>query len=160
MADDIPDLQEWKEDMQRRRRGFRPGYSPNLEQAKRDLKLTPQEIYLYQHHLANSAKGGVANPDNSISTLYQMTQEANGRQYNLPTVWDAQILSPQESFKRAQAIGLDKFPSYDTEEEADKRYSYMHEYLGRDMSGWFDSGEKPVYPPFRYGVGPGNQMGE
>ena len=35
----IPSLEEWKKDAKLRQRGFKPGYSPNLEAAKRDLKL-------------------------------------------------------------------------------------------------------------------------
>jgi hypothetical protein len=104
--------------------------------AKRDLDLTPQEEYLYQTHLRNleASKGGVVNPkEGGKSTLYQMSFEKNGRFYNIPTLWDGKFLNEDQSIARAEAIGLDNFPSYNTEQQAETRYMKMHQYMERDL---------------------------
>jgi hypothetical protein len=132
MPDTFPYLEQWKRDAQMRQQGFKPGHSQHFERAKSELKLTPQEEYLYQHHLANLAKGGVRNPDGSVSTIFNITAEIEGKTYVLPTVWDNQIVSPDEAVKRAHARGLDKWPSYKTEDEASKRYDAMHGYMEQD----------------------------
>jgi len=155
----IPNLEDWKRDMIMRRKGFRADFSPNFAKAVGQLRLTHQEQNLYRHHLKNLSKGGVSNPDESISTLYQIVQEHNGRYYNLPTVWDNKIVDRDTAYQRALDSGIHRFPSYGSEQEADKRYSDMHKYLEADMAGWFDQGP-PKYPPFRYGVGPGMQLRE
>ena len=93
-------------------------------------------------HLTNLyGKGGVNNPDGSRSTLYQMTAEINGKTYVLPTVWNGQILSPQQALQQAQQYGLDKFPSYGSEQEAEARYQQMHNYMERDTETYL-AGQK------------------
>ncbi len=105
----------------------------NFDAANRDLGMTPQEQDLYKRHLKNLyGPGGVDNPDGSRSTLYQMSTEINGRTYNLPTVYDGKKVSPDEAAARADAQGIDTFPSYASEEEAEKRYDDMHKYMDQD----------------------------
>lgn len=122
----------------------------NYEAASRELKLTPQEQFAYQHHLGNLAKGGVHNPDGSTSTFYSITKEIGGRTYVLPTVWDNQIIEPDEAVKRAIAGGLEKWPSYENEDAAFKRYMDMHRYMERDLGlrhGTQDpGGERQAHP--------------
>jgi hypothetical protein len=108
----------------------------NFSDAKRDLDLTPQEQYLYQTHLRNLeiSKGGVPNPtEGGKSTLYQTSIEKNGRFYNIPTLWDGKFLNEDQATARAEAIGLDNFPSYKTRNQAEARYTKMHEYMERDL---------------------------
>jgi len=64
--------------------------------------------------------------------IFNITAEIEGKTYVLPTVWDNQIVSPDEAVKRAHARGLDKWPSYKTEDEASKRYDAMHGYMEQD----------------------------
>ena len=105
----------------------------NLEAATREMDLTGQERALYERHLTNLVgPGGVNNPDGSRSTLYQVSFEAGGRTYNVPTVYDGKILPPEEAIARARAEGLDKFPSYKTQAEAEARYQKMHGYMEKD----------------------------
>jgi len=110
----------------------------NLAAADAALNLTAEERALYQRHLTNLAKGGVKNPDGSTSTLFQTSFEQNGKTYNIPTVWpDASgklsIIPPEEAIKRANAEGLQKFPSYGSEDEAEARYEAMHKFMERDI---------------------------
>lgn len=104
----------------------------NLEAADKELKLTPQEKALYQRHLKNLSLGGVPNKGET-STLFQTSVEIDGKIYNIPTVWDGEILPPDRAIDRAVKEGLDKFPSYASESEAEQRYQAMHGYMEKDM---------------------------
>lgn len=71
----------------------------------------PQVDYLYRHHQRELAKGGVANPDGSISTVFGMTApDESGRHRMLPTVWDNRILPPDAAYDRARQDGLWRYP--------------------------------------------------
>ena len=96
------------------------------------LGLNQQERSLYQHHLNELSRGGVRNADGTGSTVKQMTTEFDGRTYNLPTVWGGNVLSEKEAILRALSSGLDKFPSYKTRDEAQKRYDLMHGFMEQD----------------------------
>jgi hypothetical protein len=107
----------------------------NYAQATADLQLTPQERSLYERHLTNlNGPGGVDNPDGSRSTLYQANIEHNGKNYNIPTVYDGKIVPVPEAAARAQAQGWNNFPSYDTPEAAEARYQQMHKYMDADTA--------------------------
>jgi hypothetical protein len=111
----------------------------NFNAATNDLALNPQERDLYQRHLSNLyGSGGVDNPDGSRSTLYQLSTNIGGRVYNLPTVYDGQIVPPDQAIQRAITSGLDKFPSYGSEEEAEARYQKMHDYMEKDTQRFLD----------------------
>src|SRR6185295_10115481 len=102
-----------------------------IEAAQQQMNLNAQERNLYQRHLDNlNGPGKVSHDDGSISTLYQMSiGGGNGRTYNIPSVYDGKILEPDEAIKRAKSIGLNTFPSYATQEEAESRYQQMHSYM-------------------------------
>ena len=106
----------------------------HLRAAQKDLRLNQQEQDLYKRHLSNLwTPSGVDNPDGSRSTLYQFSERGpDGRHYNIPTVWDGKILSPDEALDRVEETGWDKFPAYKTPEEADARYQQMHNYMDKD----------------------------
>lgn len=119
----------------------------NFEAAKTEMNLTPQEQALYQRHLTNlSGPGGVDNADGSRSTLLQTTIEANGKTYNIPTVWGGKILSGQEAIAKAKAEGLDKFPSYPDEATAEARYQQMHAYMEKDTGSFLRARNAPAAP--------------
>ena len=132
-------LDEWKRDMQLRRRGYKPGWSPQFARAQRELKMTPQEEYLYRHHLTNLSKGGVVHRNGSISTLLQGTYGDTAKFYNIPTVWNNQIVSDQQAWQLANKAGLQNFPSYPDERTAQSRYDAMHGYMDQDMRDWFNA---------------------
>lgn len=88
---------------------------------------------MYQHHLDNLARGGVANADGTTSTLYQLSFEDGGRTYNVPTIYGNARLSPDDAIMRARQIGLDKFPSYGSDFAAENRYHRMHNYMEGDV---------------------------
>jgi len=118
----------------------------NLKAAIETLKLTPQEQNLYQRHLGNlTGQGGVDNEDGSRSTLGQTTISANGKFYNIPTVWDGKSLSTEEATARAAKDGLDSFPSYDTEEQAGERLQQLDSYMEKDTQA-FIAGRKDGKP--------------
>jgi hypothetical protein len=106
---------------------------PNYKSALEKLKLNEQEQFLYQLHAQNLAAGGVANPKGGTSTLFAATFEIGGKTYVIPTVWNGQILQPDQALAQAKAIGLDKFPSYGSEDEAEARYDAMHGYMEKDL---------------------------
>ena len=110
----------------------------NFNAAHAELKMTPEEQALYQRHLDNLKAGGVKNADGSTSTLFQTSFEQNGKVYNIPTVWQTEsgkpvIVPPQQAIKLANMEGIDKFPSYPTEDEAEARYDAMHKHMERDI---------------------------
>lgn len=112
-----------------------PQVGDNFEAANTDLKMTRQEQDLYQRHLGNLyGPGGVDNANGSRSTLYQTSVEMGGKFYNLPTVYDGKIVTPDEAVDRARAQGLSKFPAYSTQKEAEDRYQQMHDYMDRDTA--------------------------
>lgn len=101
------------------------------------MKLTPQEQYLYQHHLKNLyGSGKIWNKDGTTSTLLQSTVEQDGRTYNIPTVWEGKELGGKEAVDRSLAAGWNNWPSYASEDEAQKRYDKMHSYMEKDMDDW------------------------
>lgn len=122
-------------------------FASNFDVATKELNLTPQEQYLYQHHINNlTGSGKVTNPDGSISTIYQANVEGpGGRNYNIPTVWDGRILPVQQAVQRATQSpgGWNKWPSYATEEQAESRYNAMHDYMGEDTGHYIQSVQKP-----------------
>jgi hypothetical protein len=107
----------------------------NFRAAVNEMNLRTQEQDLYKRHLKNLyGPGGVNNPDGSRSTLFQASVEVGGKTYNIPTVWDGKILKADDALERAKKEGLDKFPSYSSQEEAEARYSQMHEYMEKDTA--------------------------
>jgi hypothetical protein len=132
-----------------------PQIATSLEDAKRDLNLTPQEEALYRRHVDNlTGPGGVDNPDGSRSSLYQAVQEHNGKFYNIPTVWNGKREvekwtdpnDPQRvmdvpnttALANVEREGWGKFPSYATPEQADERYDKMHGYMERDTARFIE----------------------
>jgi hypothetical protein len=108
--------------------------TPNFERARREMQLTPQEQFLYRHHLRNLyGSGKVWNKDGSTSTLLQVTVGQDGRTFSIPTVWDGKILGDKDAVDRSIAAGWVNWPGYASEDEAQKRYDQMHEYMDRDL---------------------------
>lgn len=122
--------------------GVVPGakFVDNAEAAQKALNLSGEEQALYQRHLKNLyGTGGVDNPDGSRSTLFATTIEQDGKTYLIPTVWDGKILSADEASARAAKTGLDKFPSYASEQEAQARYAAIHQYIDRDTASFYQT---------------------
>ena len=124
----------------------------NFQDANESLGLNKQEADLYKRHLSNLwGSGGVDNPDGSRSSLYQAVQEHNGKFYNIPTVWNGKIetqtythpytgqqmeVPNQTAIDNVSKEGWDKFPSYNTPEEADARYDQMHVFMEKDTQDY------------------------
>jgi hypothetical protein len=115
-------------------------YSPpspvrtNLDAAQTNMNLSPQERALYERHLGNlDGPGGVDHMDGSRSTLYQMSSDQDGRTYNVPTVWNGAIQTPNTAWQKATQAGLQTFPSYPNSGDAEARYEKMHGYMERDV---------------------------
>jgi hypothetical protein len=105
----------------------------NFDAAMSNLKLNKQEQFLYRMHLQNLRSGGVPNPAGGTSTLFMSTFEIDGKTYVIPTVWKGQIVKPDQALAYAKQMGLEKFPSYDSENEAEKRYNAMHGFMEKDL---------------------------
>lgn len=119
--------------------------APNMiEQAHKDLQLTPQERGLYQRHLDNlNGSGKVVHDDGSISTLYQMSVQGPGNMtYNIPSVYEGKIVQPDEAMQRASQQGWHNFPAYATPEIAESRYQQMHSYMDQDVGHYLKSLQK------------------
>lgn len=115
----------------------------HMAEADAAMTLSPEEKFLYNTHLQNlNGTGKIVHPDGSISSLLQMSFEQDGKFYNIPTVVGGKQLAPNDAIKAAEQVGLDKFPAYNSEEEAEARYEAMHEFLGKD-TGDFIAGTKP-----------------
>lgn len=111
----------------------------NLNAATRELQLNPQEQALYQRHLQNLSKGGVTSNDGeTTSTLKASIVGFDDKSYIIPRVWDGKILSNDEAIERAKAEGIEKFPSYNSKEEALERYRKIHPYMSRDTTERFN----------------------
>lgn len=108
----------------------------NLEAAQAQLQLTPQERALYERHLANLyGPGKVVQPTGDISTLYQMNVTGpEGKAYNIPSVYEGQIVAPEDAIQRAAQYGWNFFPSYATPDQAEARYQQMHHFMDQDTS--------------------------
>jgi hypothetical protein len=115
----------------------------HMAEADAAMSLTPQEKFLYNTHLQNlNGPGKVVHPEGAISSLYQMSfQNDDGKIYNIPTVWNGKILEPPDAIDAARKTGLDKFPSYDNQDDAESRYNAMHGFLEKD-TGDFIAGAK------------------
>jgi hypothetical protein len=114
-----------------------PGPRANyMGEADAAMQLTPQEKYLYNTHLQNLyGTGKIVHPNGAISSLLQMSFEGpGGKVYNIPTVWGGRQLNPDDAIAAADRVGLDKFPSYASEDEAEARYSQLHDYLEKDTA--------------------------
>lgn len=53
--------------------------------------------------------------------------------YNVPSVYDGKINSPDNAIARAMQMGLGQFPSYQSPFEAENRYHRMHNYMEADQ---------------------------
>jgi hypothetical protein len=104
----------------------------SFDLAKRTLKLTPQEENVYRHHLGNLWRGGVPMQGGGIASFRSITVGVDGKTYVIPTVWYNQIVSNDEALKHAHALGMNNWPAYDSEEEAERRYQEMHRYMDAD----------------------------
>lgn len=122
----------------------------------KDLKLTPQERFLYQHHVDNitGQNGGksVKGADGKTSTIYSFNVRDGGRIYVIPKVWDGKILSGEEARKRAGP--LNQWPSYASTAEADKRYGAMHDIMEKDIPSDIDEELKRAKSPLDRALAP------
>ncbi len=109
-----------------------------LNQVAHDLQLSPQEQFLYQHHLDNLVgPGGVTNADGSRSTVLQTSAERDGQTYNLPTVWNGQELEPRAAYGPVGQVGWNRFPAYPDDTTAEARYAQMHRYMDEDVANTY-----------------------
>ncbi|HEY7419901.1 MAG TPA: hypothetical protein VH593_32285 [Ktedonobacteraceae bacterium] len=118
------------------------------------LNLNPQEQFLYNLHRINLLNAPVNNPDGSVSTLRQMSVGLDGKTYNIPTVWDGQVLPPDQALAHARNVGLDAFPSYPDEATANKRYDQMHSVMEKEIG----QAAKPTTPQDIYPLGQGKGL--
>jgi hypothetical protein len=124
-----------------------PSTSGNFDAASVDLDLSREEQSLYEHHLTELGCGGVKNADGSISTVRNITVGIEGRTYAIPTVWDGKIVSDDEAIAHAQKAGLNRWPAYESPEQASERYNALHGYMERDIPKPATALESPPVNP-------------
>lgn len=124
----------------------------NMEKAHNELQLSTQEQDFYKRHITNlNGPGGVDNPDGSRSTVFAAQVEIDGKHYVIPTVRDGKILPVDQAVDLAAKEGLNKFPSYDTAEQASQRYDELHKYMEKDTKAYMNEKAKaheeakPIY---------------
>lgn len=96
--------------------------------------FTPQEQFLYDHHQDNLAHP-VDNADGSQSTVSAITKEFDGKHFVIPTIWNGARRTDEDSTDLAMKAGLDNFPSYGSEKEAEDRYNLLHSVIEKDLPG-------------------------
>jgi hypothetical protein len=110
-------------------------YNPDVQASYAGPPVpSPEQNYLV-HHQRELAAGGVRNPDGSISTVRGMTVGADGRHYLIPTVWDNQILSEDEAWRRANQVGLENFPSGATAQDVMATERRLKESINAQAGG-------------------------
>lgn len=123
----------------------------HIEDADRAMGLTPQEAGLYNLHFKNLwGEGGVDNADGSRSTLfatdgalradevakYNLPSSYVGKTFIVPTVKNGSIISPTKAFDNALEEGIEKYPHYDSHEQAMGRYMQMHDHMEKDTEDY------------------------
>ena len=95
--------------------------------------FSPQELNLWWHHLGNLRRpDSYVSPAGDVSTMLQaVVPGPGGRQYSIPTVWDAKPLTVDEAIARAAQQGWQHWPSYGNAETADYRYGLLHQFMDR-----------------------------
>jgi hypothetical protein len=118
--------------------GVAPPAPINLAAADAEMHFTPQEKDFYQLHLdrLRSPNERIVDDQGNVSTLLQMTVDHEGKTYNIPSIWGGKIVSVDDAVKNVEKIGWDKFPSYNTPEEAEARYQRMHKYMDKDAEAF------------------------
>ena len=72
---------------------------------------------ILQHHYENLANGtAVTNEDGSISTVFTVQVDLNGKPTLIPTVWEGRILPEEEAAQRAMESGI-QWPTARSHEE-------------------------------------------
>jgi hypothetical protein len=97
--------------------------------------FTAQELNYLQMHNAEQARGGVKNADGSISTVRGITVEIDGRTYIVPTVRNGRILENEAAIDMAISDGLENYPSYETESEANAAERRMKKRINAETGG-------------------------
>mgnify|MGYP003637452993 CR=1 FL=1 len=105
------------------------GFSSNETPIISDVLASPMDP-ITRHHYENLASGKeVRNKDGSVSTVYTIQVEINGKPTLIPTVWDGQIIRDQkEATDRAIASGIN-WPQRDTHAELRKFDQMIHERM-------------------------------
>jgi len=72
---------------------------------------------ILRHHYENLANGtAVKNEDGSVSTVFTVQVDIDGKPTLIPTVWDGRILSEEEAAQRALNSGI-QWPTANSHEE-------------------------------------------
>lgn len=115
-----------------------------FQDAVKQMGLTPQEQNLYMHHLNNLQGPGKVEGIRDTSTVLQTpVLGPGGRYYNIPTVWNGQVLDSATASQMAAQAGWHNWPSYPTPQAADLRYERMHDYFERDLESYREA-RKPI----------------
>ena len=87
-----------------------------------------------QHHYENLATGKeVRNKDGTVSTVYTIQVEIDGKPTLIPTVWDGKIIDDHEEAKRRAISSKKKWPQRKTHQELRKFDQAIHRNM-KDMS--------------------------
>ena len=100
-----------------------------------------------RHVLNMLSPNGVNLPGGARASLMQIGIGSGDKEYNIPTVYEGRIVPDAEAVARARAQGLNTFPSYNTSDEAERRYMQMHDYMDKDVGDFKKQGILPPVDP-------------
>lgn len=74
----------------------------------------------------------VKNKDGSTSNVLLGGFEIDGKHYVIPTMVEGKKLSDAAAVRLAESFGLENYPTFDTQEEADEYAKRIHGAVGED----------------------------
>ena len=109
--------------------------------------LTQNEMRAYSHHKRILDSNQYMTGSNGDITTYRgIVTNVEGREYLLPSYWgDGKVLDDVASVERARQIGLDKFPSFDTVDEALDAERRIHVKMSNDIKNFNPFGEARAF---------------
>ena len=98
------------------------------------MEISDKEQNLIKYHREVLANKDHMIEDGALTSIYivGVTNPANGRIYNVPGYFDGKIQSDKNAADRANSIGWDKFPSYESGEQADRAAEKLHKIIEQD----------------------------
>lgn len=62
--------------------------------------------------------------------------------YNIPSVYNGKIVTPDQAMQFANQQGWHNFPAYPTPQAAEARYQQMHTYFDQDVQNYLKKNKK------------------
>ncbi len=98
------------------------------------MPLNDKEQGLIDYHRSVLANKQHMIKDGALTTIWitGVTNPADGRIYNVPGYFDGKIQTDAAAQARAKELGWDRFPSYDSGDQANNAAREMHKIIEQD----------------------------